>query len=158
MKHLSFLLLAISSYAYNFEIKYAYNFEIKNEKTIIPIEEVTSSQFFEELKNIPKEEMDNFLFKNWDPNRVVEFKKGVQLPLKIFLKGEFFNLLIDDSYPMVILKKDLFIRIKDKKFLFSEDLKDWKEASYFFKGNATISVESNNGSPLIKVGAELNKK
>ena len=77
---ISLLSLAISSYAYDFNLR-------KERSNIISIEEVARSDFFKELKNVPKEQMDNFLFENWNPNKIVEFKKGTKLPLKIFLKG-----------------------------------------------------------------------
>lgn len=155
MKLLLFIMLllslAISSYAYDFNL-------IEERANIVSVEELCKSEFFKELKNVPKDKMNDFIFENWDSNKIVEFKKGTRLPLKIFLKGEFFHLITEDYHTMIFIKKDLFIRIKDKKFLFSDDLKSWKEGSLFFIGNTNISIASKKGSPQIIVGTKLNKR
>jgi len=141
-----FILLAISSYA----------FDLKNYQ-ILSIREICRSDFLKNLENLEKEKRDEFIFKNFDPNVVVKFEKGEKFPLKLFLKGEFFY-LAEHNCPILVMKKDLYIRIKDEKFLFSDDLKSWKEVPEFFEGDAGIEVGVDKEVVQITVGAKLNKK
>jgi hypothetical protein len=149
-KLMLYALLGISSLAFSNEIN-----------QIVTIDDVFGSEFFQKLENIPEDKMDSYLFQNWDPKNIILLKKDTNLPIKMFLKGEYFQLTQNEenNYPMVTLKKDLYLKIENKNFYFSEDLKKWNSASVFFTGNCRLGVaKSSDHLPQIEIGAEINKR
>ncbi|NGX56731.1 MAG: hypothetical protein K1060chlam5_00977 [Candidatus Anoxychlamydiales bacterium] len=151
MKKLIFCaLLGFSSFAFSNEIN-----------QIVTIDDVFDSEFFQKLENIPEDKMDIYLFENWDEKNIILLKKDTTLPLKMFLKGEYFQLIPseENNYPMATLKKDFYLQIKNKNFFFSEDLKKWDSASVFFTGSFNLGIKkSSDHLPQIEIGADINKR
>jgi hypothetical protein len=91
---------------------------------------------------------------------VVECPAGSSLPFKLTLKGEFLGLESTQSAPLYLnVLKTCYVRCEEKEnFLFSTDLRTWKNFSEFFTGELRVSVEAENGGPIAGLQFELNQR
>lgn len=136
----------------------SFAFPLENNLKVITLNELIESDFFKELEKIPKENQEKYLFEQLDSKAIVFIKKGTILPFKIFLKG-YFSLMNQESANLQIkVEKDLYIRLENNNFLFSENLKKWSIVSEFFTGNACINVGNKENQPQVEAGATLNKR
>ncbi|NGX35425.1 MAG: hypothetical protein K1000chlam1_00248 [Candidatus Anoxychlamydiales bacterium] len=128
---------------------------------IVTLDDVFASEFFQKLDNIPEDKMESYLFKNWDSKNIILLKKDTTLPIKMFLKGDYFQLTPseENNSTMVTLKKDFYLQIKNNNFFFSDDLKKWDSASVFFTGSCNLGIKkSSDHLPQIEIGADINKR
>lgn len=91
---------------------------------------------------------------------IVECPEGASLPFRMTLKGEFLALESEDvsSYYLKVLKT-CYVRCDGREnFLFSTDLQTWKGFSEFFAGEVKVSVETENGVPVVGLQLELNQR
>ncbi len=150
MKELIFcVLLGFSNLAFSNEIN-----------QILTLDEVFDSEFFQKLENVNEEEIASYVLQNWDSKDIILLKKGTTFPVKIFLKGGYFQLTTkEESCPMVTLKKDLYLQIKNNDFFFSEDLKKINSAFEFFTGSCCLKIaRSPNSAAQVEIGADINKR
>ncbi len=136
----------------------SFAFPLENNLKIITLNELIESDFFKELEKIPKENQEKYIFENLDSKAIVFIKKDTILPFKIFLKG-YFSLTNQENINLQIkIENDLYIRLENNNFLFSEDLKKWSTVPEFFTGNACINVGNKENQPQVEAGATLNKR
>ena len=64
----------------------------------------------------------------------------------------------DNANLQIKVEKDLYIRLENNNFLFSEDLKKWSTVAEFFTGNSCINVGNKENQPQIEAGATLSKR
>ncbi len=126
-----------------------------NDCQIMTIDELISSELLQKMQNMPEKDLIDSI----DSKIILLLKKGNTLPIKMFLNGEYFHLITDEKVESEILvKKDLYITIKNNNYMVSENLKNWEEIPKFFGGNINFTVKSSKDIPLIELTGEINKK
>ncbi len=93
----------------------------------------------EELLNIMEGKLQNL---------AIHFPKGVNIPLKPKINGDFFDLVGDDAKLMLEVKKDLYVRSYEGSLLFSSDLKEWKSLETFITGSISAELVKNESGPF----------
>lgn len=130
----------------------------RREFQIVSLEEFVQLKDIQAMKGMKTEEIENFMQSKWNPDVVLFLKKGIKVPVKLFLEGDYFIFSKDEEEMSV--GKDLYIRMKKGEFLFSDDLQKWQSASNFFTGKfeVTVAEDSDNQGAFIKIGGEINKR
>lgn len=98
------------------------------------------------LSELTSEMKEDFL-----NGKVLECLEGTVLPFRFSLKGEF---LEGENFSTIKVLKTCFIKCVNEVFLFSTDLKDWKEFHKFFNGNLGVSLDAG---PEFSLNIELKK-
>jgi hypothetical protein len=91
---------------------------------------------------------------------ILECPEGFAIPFKLDVRGEFFIL---EPMPLaqsaLKLLKTCYVRCVEKEnFLFSTDLKTWKEMGEFFTGTVTISLTAEKDETFAGLQIEINQK
>jgi len=108
------------------------------------------------LSDLNEQTMQDFSHGNMG-NCVVECPEGTSLPFKLTLKGEFLGL--DSVAQELHVLKTCYVRcIEKENFLFSTDLHAWQDFAEFFTGEIRVSVERENGEPMVGLQLELNQR
>ena len=104
----------------------------------------------EELLNIMEGKVENL---------AIHFPKGVSLPLKPRIKGDFFELRNQDAELLLEIKKDFYVRSSQGSLMFSSDLRDWKELEMFVTGTLFAGLMKNEADPVTALlEAEINER
>jgi len=112
------------------------------------------------LSDLNERVVQDFVQGNLGDFFVVECTEGAYLPLKLNLSGEFLSLIAESSSPIYIkVMKTCYIRSDGQmNFLFSTDLKNWKNFSEFFKGELNASVLPTDQGPIAQLHFDLNQR
>ena len=88
---------------------------------------------------------------------IVECLQGTSIPLQVIVKGQFLSLESTSGSSLYFkVLKTCYVRCEKKNnFLFSSDLQTWKGFSDFFTGELKVSVEVENGEPILGLQLEL---
>ena len=97
----------------------------------------------------------NEIMEGKHPFTSIEFKKDDQLPLSLFLKGDFVELFEQTEIPLYVnVKQDIYFRRDGDSMLFSLNNTDWKPLLDFITGTASVGLSVDEGSVNVKLGAE----
>lgn len=98
----------------------------------------------------------NELMEGKHPFISIEFKKGDQFPLSLFLKGDFVELVGEEDHLIYIkANKDIYLRQDGESFLFSSNNTDWKPIVDFITGTAAVGFGVDEEENIeVRLGAE----
>ncbi|MGA8164020.1 MAG: hypothetical protein WB791_03225 [Waddliaceae bacterium] len=99
----------------------------------------------------------NQIMEGTHPDVSLEISEGDQIPLCLFLRGDFVE-LIDSSESAVFVKfkKNLYLRNVDGVCVCSIDNREWKPIMEWITGTASVELGVENpGEPVVTLGAEL---
>ena len=116
-----------------------------NSNNIIQIQEVND----EILANLTQELL------------IFELTEGASIPVKLFLKGDVFELesTSENAFLIKTLKTIYFKKAEGAEFLFSHDLEIWKGFFEFFKGSLNINYSVREGEgAFFDVTSDLNTR
>ncbi len=89
-------------------------------------------------------------------NYIVECPAGMQLPLKLSMSGDMFQVEPNDSIVNIKLLKPCYVKCTKKQgLLFSVDMEKWKEFDEFFSGSVSASLGVQDYYPLAKLELDL---
>ena len=149
---LLFLSLIINSFAENTDEK----FQIISIETIFEQEELkdlATLSFDEQI-----EKLEQF-FDNWQDNWVIEFTKGLELPLKLNVKGDIFHLEPQDNFVSIFIDRNFYFRVVgEEDILLSTDLTNWMDIEEFFTGEVDVRCLKEKDKPFINLMLELNQR
>lgn len=112
------------------------------------------------LSKADQKVLDGFV-RGEQQNTVLMCEKGDQFPLRLLLRGEFLSLHGADKNPNISLQviKTCYISCQEKgSFLFSHDLKTWKQFSDFFSGQLNFFLDAENGPMVAGLDLEIGSK
>lgn len=90
---------------------------------------------------------------------IIECPKGASFPFKLTLKGELLALDSASCLPLYLnVRKTCYICCDRGDFLISTDLQTWRGFSEFFTGELKVSIEPENGVPIVDLQLELNQR
>ncbi len=94
------------------------------------------------------------------PNVVLEVSEGSRLPLNIFLKGDFIELVSASATDVIIqVNQNLYMKNDNGQVQFSTKSSDWKSLCQFVTGMTSVSLtREQSGSPCITLSAEIFEK
>lgn len=126
-------------------------------------DEFKIATFQEIVKSGSLNEMDlseNIPFKNFltqSSSNVILVNKGTKLSMSFFIRGDYlrFN---SASLPYITFEKDLYIRQKGKKLLYSADLITWHKAMNFFSPKPLAEIKEENNVVSVNLGASIDQK
>jgi hypothetical protein len=94
-----------------------------------------------------------------NPEIAVEFSAQTTLPINFLLKGNLVNLVENEgNLGVVEIMQTFYARCVDQELILSTNLTDWKPFLEFLTGNASVSLNIQDGKPSIVVGAETNQR
>ncbi|MDR2539554.1 MAG: hypothetical protein LBC45_02945 [Chlamydiales bacterium] len=112
------------------------------------------------LSKADQKVLDRFV-RGEQENTVLMCEKGDQFPLRLLLRGEFISLHEADKNPNINLQilKTCYVSCQEKgSFLFSHDLKTWKQFSDFFSGQLNFFLDAENGLTVAGLDLEIASK
>jgi hypothetical protein len=93
------------------------------------------------------------------PEVAVEFSKGTLLPISFFFKGNLLNLVEGEAkVGQIEIQQTFYVRHVQGELIMSANLTDWKPFLEFITGNASITLNTQNGQPSMIFGAETNRR
>jgi hypothetical protein len=93
------------------------------------------------------------------PEIAVEFSAQTTLPISFFLKGDLVNLVENEgNFGTVEIMQTFYARCAGQELILSTNLTDWKPFLEFITGNASVSLNIQDGKPSIVVGADTNQR
>lgn len=87
---------------------------------------------------------------------VVEFSRGMRLPVSLFLEGNLVN-FTSNSHNLgeVEVLQSFYARKVGGELLLSVDLNDWKSLFEFITGITSVEMKMLEGVPMISIGSEV---
>lgn len=93
------------------------------------------------------------------PDLAVEFSAQTTLPISIDIKGDLASTLQDtENLGSVQITQTFYAKFSEDTLLLSSNLVDWKPFVEFATGQAFIGLMHENGHPVIKLGADFNRR
>lgn len=94
-----------------------------------------------------------------NPNLVVEFTKGSEIPFQLNLQGDFLKHVSSKPTHTFEVVKTWYVKNYQGVYLFSTDKENWQDVLSFFTGNAGLSAHKEDDRDLtLELKLELNKR
>ncbi len=93
------------------------------------------------------------------PELAFQFAAQTHLPVSFFLKGDLVELAeSNDKWGTIEIKQTFYVRCIGEDIILSSNLTDWKPFLEFITGNASLILNTEDGTPSIVIGAEANRR
>lgn len=107
------------------------------------------------FSELTKESLEDF-FMGKTPHLALKCKKGINLPFKFLVKGQFLT-SNSKGFSTISAKETFYIRSMGDSFLFSTNLTEWKSFLGFFELGLGVSLDLLEGSPQVGLDIDLNR-
>lgn len=125
---------------------------------VIPVTNLYNCAEMQGLSDLSFDEQMDWVEENWQDNWVIEVTKGIELPLNLNIKGDFFHLEPEDNYVSIFVDKTFYVRTAgEDDLLLSTDLITWIDIEEFFTGDIDVRYLDHNGKSFVNFLIELNQ-